>query len=251
VTVLLRQVFLIFLPFLFLWIWWNVREVDTNQWKQRLRWPALKGLSLATLTLVLMILPCTIRNQRDFGTFELLNTNAGFAFFWGNHPIYGTRFIPLLPSQQSYYDLIPIELRNLNEAELDKALLQRGLQFIKDDPRRFILLSISRTLEFFKFWPSPNSGLISNISRVGSFGIFLPFMLYGLWSALVSDWKSRTSNERWGIVLLVLFVLSYTAIHLFSWALIRYRLPVDAVLLVFAAFGIQKLVNKSPFIELK
>ena len=28
---------------------------------------------------------------------------------------------------------------------------------------------------------------------------------------------------------------TYTAIHLLSWALIRYRLPVDAIALVFAA----------------
>jgi hypothetical protein len=251
VTVLLRQVFLTFLPFLYLWIWWNKRDQHVNQWMQRLRWSALKGLSLATLVLILMILPWTIRNQRAFNTFVLLNTNAGFAFFWGNHPIYGTNFIPLLPSQQSYYDLIPTELRDLNEAELDKALLLRGIQFIKDDPKRFILLSMSRGYEFFKFWPSPSSGLISNISRVGSFGLCLPFMLYGLWAALVPDWKKRTLYERWGIALLVLFVLGYTAIHLFSWALIRYRLPVDAVLLLFAAFGILKLVNKTPWFELK
>ena len=244
VTVLLRQVFLIFLPILYLWLWWNLRERKTGQWRQRLHWSAVKGLSLATLTLALMILPWTIRNQRSFGTFELLNTNAGFAFFWGNHPIYGTNFIPLLPSTQSYYDLIPPELRNLNEAELDKALLQRGIRFITDDPKRFLLLSISRAREFFKFWPSSDSGLISNISRVGSFGISLPFMLYGLWCAFISDWKSRTVYERWGIVLLVLFVLSYTAVHLFSWALIRYRLPVDAVLLIFAAYGIKRLVNR-------
>jgi hypothetical protein len=244
VTVLLRQVFLIFLPILYLWLWWNVRGGEVNLWMQRLHWSALKGLSLATLILVLMILPWTIKNQRSFGTFELLNTNAGFAFFWGNNPIYGTNFIPLLPSSQSYYDLIPPELRSLNEAELDKALLQRGLQFITDDPKRFFLLSISRAREFFKFWPSSDSGLLSNISRVGSFGISLPFMLYGLWCALISDWKSRTVYERWGIALLVLFMLSYTAVHLFSWALIRYRLPVDAVLLIFAAFGINKLIDK-------
>ena len=97
----------------------------------------------------------------------------------------------------------------------------------------------------------PDSGLISDISRIGSFGIAFPFMLYGLWCALVSEWKSRTQYEKSEVILFVLFVLGYTGIHLLSWALIRYRLPVDAVLLIFAAFGIVKLVNKIPSFELK
>jgi hypothetical protein len=246
VTVLLRQVFLIFLPFLFLWLWWNMQDADSNQWKQRLHWSAIKGLLIATLTLAILIIPWTVRNQRAFGTFVLLNTNAGFAFFWGNHPIYGTNFIPLLPASGpgSYYELIPKEILHFNEGELDKALLQRGIQFVVDDPTRFTLLSISRLREFFKFWYSSDSSLISNISRIGSFGIILPFMLYGLWRALVSDWKSRSTYEKWGIALLVLFVVGYTVIHLLSWALIRYRLPVDAVLLVFAAFGIVSLISR-------
>ena len=106
-TVLLRQVFLLFLPFLYLWLWWNVKGPEFSQWQQRLRWSVVKGLFISTIVLVLLIFPWTIRNQKAFGTFVLLNTNSGFAFFWGNHPIYATRFIPLLPSQQSYYDLIP------------------------------------------------------------------------------------------------------------------------------------------------
>jgi 4-amino-4-deoxy-L-arabinose transferase-like glycosyltransferase len=249
-TVLLRQVFLLFLPFLYLWMWWNLHEKEEDRWKQILRWSAVKGLATATLVLVLMIVPFTIRNQRAFGTFVLLNTNAGFAFFWGNHPVHGTEFMPLLSGgAEQYYDLIPDELLPLNEAELDKALLDRGIQFIADDPGRFLVLSVSRAGEYFKFWPSADSGLVSNISRVGSFGISLPFMLYGLWIALAQTWKSRTVEERWNIVLLLLFILIYTAVHLFSWTLIRYRLPVDAVLLVFAAYGIYKFVNKTSSIE--
>jgi hypothetical protein len=246
VTVLLRQVFLLFLPFLFLWLWWNNWDRDPVRWKQILRWSAIKGLSVTTLVLILLILPFTIRNYRAFGTFVLLNTNAGFAFFWGNHPVHGTNFVPLLPpGEQGYYELIPKELLPLNEAELDKALLKLGVQFIVDDPGRFLLLSVSRMEEYFKFWPTSDSELISNISRVGSFGLSLPFILYGLWMALVKTRKSRTESERWNIALLLIFALIYTSVHLFSWTLIRYRLPVDAVLIIFAGLGITTLLERN------
>lgn len=248
VTVLLRQVFLLFVPFLYLWLWWqrSARQPMlplSARFSSMFRWPAIKGLLGATLVIVLLIVPWTIRNYRVFGTFVPLNTNAGYAFFWGNHPIYGTRFEGIL-TKASYVDLIPDELRSLNEAELDSALLERGIGFIVADPVRFVLLSLSRTREYFKFWPSSESGMISNISRVGSFGVSLPFMLYGLWvsATLVKDPKHV--GQRSEILLLYLFIVVYALVHLVSWALIRYRLPLDAVLLIFAALGLEALARR-------
>ena len=251
VTVLLRQVFLLFVPFLWLWLWWTLYQPRTkavgvqSTGKWIFNWPVLMGLLLATLVVVMMIVPWTVRNYRAFGTFVPLNTNAGYAFFWGNHPIYGIRFVGILPTNgPNYYDLIPKELLSLNEAELDRALLQRGIGFVVDDPLRFILLSLGRSGEYFRFWPSPQSGMISNISRVGSFGIFLPFMLYGLWVSATLTRNLRHSGQRSAIVLLYVFIVVYTAVHLASWALIRYRLPVDAVLLLFAALGLEALATR-------
>ena len=74
---------------------------------------------------------------------------------------------------------------------MDKALFGRGLGFVLDDPGRYALLSLSRTREYFKFWPSAESSMISNISRVGSFGLFLPFMLYGAILAAVRSVRAR------------------------------------------------------------
>jgi hypothetical protein len=42
----------------------------------------------------------------------------------------------------------------------------------------------------------------------------------------------------------MLFALMYTFIHLLSWSLIRYRLPVDAVLLVFAGLAVVDLFQR-------
>lgn len=247
ITVLLRQLFLLFVPFLFLWIWWNGSRTKNTRAGACQRpvifdWSVLRGLTLATLIVVMLIVPWTIRNYRAFGTLVPLNTNAGFAFFWGNHPIYGTRFVGILPDDgPTYLDLIPMELRHLNEAELDRALLREGINFVTDDPMRYVLLSISRTREYFKFWPSTESGLISNVARVGSFGLALPLMLYGLGVSLLCLRHSERPHQRSALVLLYLFIAVYTGIHLLTWALIRYRLPVDAVLLLFAAGGLASL----------
>ncbi|RME42393.1 MAG: hypothetical protein D6796_14490 [Caldilineae bacterium] len=239
-AVLLRQVFLLFIPFLAGWLLWQ-------SYRHRVRplWHTLALLAGAGAVVLLSIAPWTVRNYRAFHTFVLLNTNAGFAFFWGNHPIHGYNFISILPSSgPSYQDLVPPELRSLNEADLDRALLARALRIIRADPVRYAILSLSRLKDYFKFWPSADSRLLSNLSRVFSFGILLPAMIYGL----IGSVRRPTFS---GLSLLFLFMGVYTAIHLLSWALIRYRLPVDAVLLLFAAVpltdGFDRL-RRSPFL---
>ncbi|MDJ0753661.1 MAG: glycosyltransferase family 39 protein [Ardenticatenaceae bacterium] len=248
-TVLLRQVFLLFAPLLFLWMWWHLREEPI--WQRRPRtigqWinlPVIGGLAITTAVLIGMVVPWTVRNYLAFNTFVPLNTNSGFAFFWGNHPVHGSRFIPLLGTE-AYYELLPAELLHLNEAELDQALMARGLQFVTDDPGRFLTLSISRIPEYFKFWPSSDSSLISNIARVGSFGAALPFILYGLLIAIRIKVGAGAAQQKAMIGLMFLFLTFYTAIHLASWTLIRYRVPLDALLLIFAALAVNTILDKT------
>ncbi len=229
-AVLLRQLFLLFVPFLLLWVWWVNRKESIRK--------AVVPLMVSLAIVTAMILPFTAFNYTRFHRFVLLNTNAGYALFWGNHPIYGTKFIPILPSNVvSYAELIPEELRSLDEAALDQALMKRAVEIILADPGRYVLLSISRIPAYFMFWPSNDSGLISNLSRVGSFGVFWPFMLAGLIRALVGKYRLTQGGLRSPVALLALFGLVYTGIHVLTWALVRYRLPIDAVFLVFAAYA--------------
>ncbi|MCP4357908.1 MAG: glycosyltransferase family 39 protein [Chloroflexi bacterium] len=229
ITVLLRQLFLLFIPFILLWLWYAVR-------------PRLTWLILPVIIVVALILPWTIRNYIVFDHFVMLNTNSGYAFFWGNHPIYGTKFIPILPDEMgSYYSLLPVNLLHLNEAKLDSALLNLSLAEIVSDPQRYILLSVSRISPYFEFWPTASSNWLSNLSRMASFGLFLPFMLIGLIRTLFYRFPSFKERLASPFTLVYLFVVVYSAIHILTWTLIRYRLPLDAFLTIFAGLALVKL----------
>ena len=238
-TGLLRQVFLLFVPVLFLWLWWSLRPPAVgNQRSVAHGRQLVVGLATVSILVTLLIAPWTVRNHRVFGTLVPLNTNAGFAFYWGNHPIHGTRFMPLLEETDlGYGELIPREIRGLNEGAMDRALLARAMTIIRDDPGRYLQLSLSRSREYFKFWPSRDSGVISNVARVASFGVCLPLMIYGVALSVQRIRRSHDVVQAHGIVLLYLWVGFYAGIHLLTWTLIRYRLPVDVVLLMFAALG--------------
>jgi len=249
-TIILRQVFLLFVPFLFLWIWIARFKLIHPSSPLRVRLP-LSSTILSFALIALFILPITVYNYSRFHRFVLVNTNSGYAFFWGNNPIYGTKFIPIL-STSEYQNMISEEVRHLDEAALDTELLRQGIQFVTQDPKRFVLLSLSRIPPYFMFWYSHESSTLSNVSRIGSFGIFLPFMLYGLFLGVKktsSFWNLVTSPQG----VLILFALVYSGVHILTWTLIRYRLPVDAVLIPFAGLALfditQRLSVKFPVVQ--
>jgi 4-amino-4-deoxy-L-arabinose transferase-like glycosyltransferase len=239
VAVLLRQVILLTVPVILGWVAWRILRGPGHDSRRR---ELLVGLVTCVLVMAACVLPWTVRNYRAFHRFVLLNTNAGFAFYWGNHPIHGTSFMPLYSGGASaYLEVIPEELRGLNEAELERALLARGLAFVAQDPERVFWLSVSRIQEYLKFWPSRGSGAVSNLARVLSFGLCLPFLVWGIVLSLVKRPRSPgvdRCSTKGGLWLLYGVVFTYSAIHLLTWTLVRYRLPVDAVLMPFAGLSL-------------
>ena len=218
-TVLLRQTILFFIPVLLFWLFWELKNRGVRWW----------NFAIPVVIIILMITPWTIRNYLVYREFLPLNSNAGYALFASNNPNLGTDW-----RNDAVVVPVPEELREQNEAQLDRALTKRGIEFILADPERYLWLTLDKTLEFFWFWPSSESSRISNLNRVLSFGLYMPFMVFGLILS-VSRWRS--------FLPLYLFIVIHTGIHLLSWPAPRYRLSVDAVSMVFAALALLELAK--------
>ena len=219
IGILLRQTLLLFLPVLWLWLWrQNRRKIP---WWQYV---------LILLIPVIFILPITLRNYATYGRFLLLNSNSGYVLYSSNHPNTGFDWAP-----SNSVNPIPEELYGLNEAELDARLTQMGIQFIVADPVRYLFLTLSKFKEYYKFWPSSEASLISNLQRPLSFGWLLPLALVGLYLA-------RAQWRQWSLLMLFVFVVA--ALHLLTWPTARYRVPTDACLLPFAALTLYRLCQR-------
>lgn len=213
---LLRQTILFFAPFLLVWIAWE-------------RWGRIRLWRLAIPLMIAgaMILPWTIRNWIVYETFLPLNSNSGYALFASTHPRLGADW-----RNEDIVVPVPEEYAGLNEAQLNQALSDEAIDFVLADPGRYLLLTLDKSLEYFKFWPSPTSHPLSNLVRVFSFGLYLPFMVAGL----------ILSFSRWRAYLpLYLFYLIHTGLHLLSWPAPRYRLTPDAVVMPLAALALVSL----------
>lgn len=219
IAALLRQAILPFIPVLLAWLWWEGRR--------RLRW---QHYVIPVAVVALLIAPWTLRNHRVYGHFLLLNANAGYAFYSSNNPALGARW-----SAETAVAPVPDDLLGLTEAEMDRALMRRGLGFVLADPGRYILLTLNRLGEYFKFWPSADSSLISNLQRPLSFGLLLPLTLYGLY-------LGRQRLRAWALPLLFFAVTAAT--YLLSWPTARYRVPTDACLMPLAALTLIELYSR-------
>jgi 4-amino-4-deoxy-L-arabinose transferase-like glycosyltransferase len=235
-AVLLRQAVLFVSPIILGWAAWRaLRHVRSGV---RDLVAPVAGVALAVCMMIALIVPWTVRNQLAFKQFVLLNTNAGFAFYWGNHPVHGTDFVPILP-EGTYGRLIPDDLRGVNEAALDRALLARGLSTVAADPVRFLKLSASRLKEFVRFWPSSDSKTFENVARLASSGVCLPLFLFGILLIVKRRFRSIAGpRQAAGALLLLAFAGTYSMLHMVTWTLVRYRLPVDAVLMPFGALAL-------------
>lgn len=212
-AILLRQTMLAFVPVLLLWLIWRGRR--------KIRW---WQVAVPISVVLLLVIPWTTRNYRVYGHFLLLNSNAGYALYSSNHPNLGTEWQP-----DKSVNPIPNEWQSLNEAQLDRKLLQAGTGFVLDDPGRYALLTASKFKEYFKFWPSPGSSLVSNIQRPLSVGLLLPLALVGLYLG-----RHRLELAS----LLLLFVAVVAVLHLLTWPTARYRVPTDACLMPYAALTV-------------
>ncbi len=247
---LLRQAILPWVPILFLWLVVNVLTGERVSRRTFLRVHMLM-LAISGAVLLAFILPWTYRNYRVYGDFLLLNSNTGYAMYSAQHPLHGTDFQAFAAAP------LPEELmaEGWTEAEWDRELMARGIGFVLEEPGRYLRLSLSRVADYFEFWPT-NTSRLHNAGRLLSFTLYLPFMLYGLYlgskaaprrndehlrghTSRIRRYASRLTQP---VTLLYTFMLFYSALHIFTWAMSRYRLPIDAVAMPFVALALEHIL---------
>jgi hypothetical protein len=73
-------------------------------------------------------------------------------------------------------------------------------------------------------------------------------MIYGLVLSIRKN-ATKKGNRFVNLLLsaqglLIVFAIVYSVVHILTWTLIRYRLPVDAVLIPFAGLALVKITQK-------
>ncbi|MEZ4731879.1 MAG: glycosyltransferase family 39 protein [Caldilineaceae bacterium] len=213
VAVLLRMAVIFFIPILLFWLYYAVRK-ETH--------PLLVAIPLMMIGVV--VLPFAIRNYQLWHQFLLLEAQFGHVFWNGNHPGHLGNFHPY-----KVFPIPPEVLASKNDVLITNTLLRMGLQNVRNQPLDFLWLTLTRLREFFLFWPTADSDLLANLLRVASFGLLVPFALSGL----------LVNLRRFQILApIYLFIVVHTGIYAVTWTMIRYRIPLDPLFILFAAYSL-------------
>jgi len=212
------------------WLW-----IEGNL-RRRGRGPRLA--LLFAIPFVMLVGAWSARNYARFHRPVPVSLNGGYNFWLGNYPgVKATTGNRWTKEMEAQYHAMAQE--HPGEAELDRALRNRALAFIREDPRRFLKLSLAKGLNYWRLYPRPMTEDRPGLDRekivsILSYGLALPFALFFLFSTLGGRPASR---------LALLFFLACTALHAVVLSKFRFRLPLDGILLVFAAGGLGRVLG--------
>lgn len=215
----IRPTALFYLPFYWLLCFFHFRNT---------RKKLIKLITIPLLSLILTVIPWTIRNYKVTGHFVLISTHGGVTF-WGAHnekifndpKLIGT-WIPHteLPEIKEYYQI-------QNTWARDKAAYTFGFNFVK---RHLKDMPKLEAMKFYRlvtpFYETSNK--LFNIIGGGSWGVLLFFVIFGI----INSFKNIKFISLHSVVMLTLFIaLLFYGDH-------RFREAIAPMLIIYGSAGL-------------
>jgi len=218
-----------FLPASGLWALGGYAKKKSKHW--------MAGAVVASLVFLACITPWEIRNYRTFGHLFLIRSDFGMILRMGNGPgARGTWMLSLMPSRN---DAEFARYASMGEIAYAAAQKQEAMQFIKESPRRFLVLCVKR---FYYFWGgNPRSSVLQlatleNVFAIATSAICFLGLIRSLCKRIPGAW------------LLFWIILLYPAVYYITYPNIRYRVPLDPYIVIIGIFlitGAEKQENAS------
>jgi hypothetical protein len=194
---------------------------------------AAKYLAIYAGIYCVLMAPWWLHNYKAYQTFVRLNLGSGVALLSGNSPSNQTGGIDnnLEATMAPFGEIADPVAR-------DKAMQRAALNYIKEDPGRFLIQAAKRFQRFWSPWPQTEE-YSRPLYKLISFCSFIPVLLLALVFVVL---YGRTYFLR--IAPLLLFIVYLSSLHLVFPASLRYRLPVEPFLIILAAAGAVHLVDR-------
>jgi len=170
--------------------------------------------------------PWWIRNATLLGTFVPFTTGSALNLYLGNNSHNPEAGIDWASDVEP--GVFATILALPNEMERQRAFGEAAMNYIKNNPTAFIRAAVKKFVRFWNVIPNARefkSGLYSVISAA-SFG---PILLLAL-ICVVRRWR------QWRLVVPLYLLIGYfTLVHVITIASLRYRLPIEPILILLAA----------------
>jgi tetratricopeptide (TPR) repeat protein len=243
-----RPNILILVPFVIFWIAFLLRR------KTKLR-ATIFSVAVFCAGVALCMAPVLIRNYAVGRDFVPIASQAGINFYIGNNPD-SDGMAAVAPDMKKtwwggYHDAIRIAEESIGHppkaSEVSDFWLSKGMQFIREQPARWMLLTLKKFHLFWSGYEIPNNQDIYFFGGYSSlfkalvwrrviacpFGILAPLALAGIVISLFS-WRRFLLLHGFTF----LYMLSVIAFFVCS----RYRMPVIPFLVIFASLAVTQWI---------
>ncbi len=197
----------------------------------------LKIVFLLSVGSILVITPWIIRNYVYLGK-PVIRTTFGYNLWRGNYPgASGTgRVDPqnkdVIVLNEDYYKYLKTNVPD-SEIGMDSFFTAEAINFIKEEPLRFIKLTLLRVLYFVTY--DPTHPLTKNIFYLGGY-IFI--LVFGVWGGILLKKLKRLD--------LAFVFIPFFHLILYSLVMVlpRYRMILVWILMIFSSIAIADLLSK-------
>lgn len=212
----------------------------------------IRHLALLLLGLAVVVGPWTIRNAIALHAFVPITTGAGGALMVANNPVTwddpaargGASSIP-------YRNALAGEFRGLGEVELDARARARTWAFMLGRVRDWPGVALAKLGRFWRLgaegggtggWHRPGSPL-EPLRRLD------PMLLWSVVTLPLALWgvvRSARGARRWFQSLPLLVIAYFTMIAVVFFGSLRMRVPIEPLVVLFVAVGIEGLRRRRP-----
>jgi 4-amino-4-deoxy-L-arabinose transferase-like glycosyltransferase len=192
----------------------------------------LRHVAVYGLIYTALMLPWWAHNEAKYGQIVRLNLASGFLLYAGNNPM-----------NQSGGGIVGVDwddrYRQVSDrVAQDRAYRDEAVAYIKQNPRRTLELAWLKFLRFWRIWPYTPQ-FTASFYIILSLVSYLPVLALALIYLVI--W-GRAHVVR--ILPILAFAGCLTAIHMLLVSSIRYRLPIEPFMIMFASFAFVRLLER-------
>lgn len=184
--------------------------------------------------------PWWIYNYERFGQFVKLTPGLGIVLYSGNNELNKTGG-GNYPEDFNFDIVEGID----DPIQKDKIMKERAIKFIIENPEKFIELCIKRFLRLYNIVPNyKKDNILSGDFKFSTVNLVSMISMVGLYFFSLLTLIKLNKKTFVKLLPLLTYTVLLTGIHVITIASIRYRFPIEPILLILSSFSINLIFDK-------
>lgn len=200
----------------------------------------IKKVIIFLILYCVILSPWWLYNFERFGQFVKLTPGFGLVIYSGNNELNKTGG-GNYPEDFSF-DII----KDVKDAiKKDKIMKDAAIKYIIENPDQFIELSLKRFVRFFNIFPNhKKDNIISGNIDYSIITIISAISVFSLYFFSILTLVNLKKDQLIKLLPLFAYFIILTGIHVITIASIRYRFPLEFILLILSSFSVNFIINK-------